>query len=292
MRLGPSRRALLLFLTLLPKNLVSRLGGRFASIHWPGPLQRWQLRSYARTWGVNLDEARDPLESFACMQDFFVRHLKPGARPIDPAPDAFVSPCDGAWGASGTVEDGQLLQVKGRPYSLAELLGSEEEARAYEGGVFLTLYLSPKDYHRYHSPCRAQVLRSRYLPGTLWPVNPVGVYGVPGLFAQNERIVSTFAVGEHRLAYVPVGATVVGKVHLAYSELTTNAGGGPREETHQPPYALEKGQEVGRFCFGSTVVLVATPGWLKLDAQPAGAPCVLGERIGTLYAGAPEATSA
>jgi phosphatidylserine decarboxylase len=284
MRLGPSRRALLLFLCLLPKNLVSKIGGWIAGVPWPGPLLRLQLRSYAWTWSVNMDEVRDPLTSFRSMQEFFVRRLKEDARPVDPAEDAFVSPCDGAWGASGLIEDGQLLQVKGRPYSLAELLGSEEEAKAYEGGAYATLYLSPKDYHRYHSPCAVRVTHSRYIPGTLWPVNQVGVYGVPGLFAQNERIVSTFEVGEHRLAYIPVGATVVGKVHLVYSDLTTNVRGGPREERHEPPVELAKGQEVGQFCFGSTVVLIATPGLVELDAQPPGTSCVLGRRIGTLAA--------
>lgn len=284
MRLGPSRRALLLFLWLLPKNLISKVGGWIASIRWPGPLLRLQLRSYAWTWGVNMEEVRDPLTSFRSMQEFFVRHLKDSARPIEPADDAFVSPCDGAWGASGTVAQGQLLQVKGRPYSLAELLGSDEEAKLYEGGAFVTLYLSPKDYHRFHSPCSVRVTHSRYLPGTLWPVNKVGIYGVQGLFAQNERIVSTFEIGEHRLAYIPVGATVVGKAHLTYSDLTTNARGGRREERHEPPVELAKGEEVGRFCFGSTVVMIASPGLLQLDAQPADTPCVLGRRIGTLTA--------
>ena len=282
MRLGPVQRALLIFLWLLPKNLISKIGGWIASIPWPGPLLRLQLRSYAWFWGVNRDEVRDPLTSFRSMQEFFVRRLKEDARPIDPDPAAFVSPCDGAWGAAGTVEDGQVLQVKGRPYSLAELLGSEEEAKAYEGGAFATLYLSPKDYHRYHSPCAAEVTHTRYLPGKLWPVNKVGVLGVDGLFAQNERIVCTFQVGEHRLAYIPVGATVVGKVKLAYSELTTNVSGGRREEQDDPPVPLEKGQEVGQFLFGSTVVIVSTPGLLDLDVQEPDTPCVLGRRIGTL----------
>lgn len=284
MRLGPVRRTLLIFLWLLPKNLISKIGGWFASVPWPGPLLRLQLRSYAWFWGVNMDEVRDPLTSFGSMQEFFVRQLKENARPIDPDPAAFVSPCDGAWGASGTVEGGQVLQVKGRPYSLAELLGSEQEAELYEGGTFATLYLSPKDYHRYHSPCAAEITHTRYLPGKLWPVNKVGVLGVDGLFAQNERIVCTLRVGEHRLAYIPVGATVVGKVKLAYSELTTNVSGGRREEEHQPPVPLTKGQEVGQFLFGSTVVIVSTPGLLDLDLRQPDTPCVLGRRIGTLLA--------
>ena len=135
MRLGLSRRALLLFLWLLPKNLISKIGGWIASIRWPGPLLRLQLRSYAWTWGVNMEEIRDPLTSFRSMQEFFVRHLKGDARPIEPADDAFVSPCDGAWGASGTVEQGQLLHggldaffeteaIRQRPLSGREVSGN------------------------------------------------------------------------------------------------------------------------------------------------------------------------
>lgn len=284
MRLGFFQRALLFLLWVLPKNLISRIGGWIARRRWPGPLQRLQVRSFARTFGVNLDEVRDPLDSFGSIQEFFVRYLKEGARPIDPAEDAFVSPCDGAWGASGLVEQGQVLQVKGRPYSLAQLLGSEEEAAAFEGGAFATLYLSPKDYHRFHCPLDCQVTHARYLPGTLWPVNKSGVHGIDGLFAVNERIVAIFEEGgpERRLAYIPVGATVVGKVHLTFSDLTTNVGGGRQERTYDPPVPLAKGAEVGRFEFGSTVVLVASPGLLTLDAQEPDTPVVLGTRIGTL----------
>jgi phosphatidylserine decarboxylase len=292
-KLDGARKALVAFLSVVPKNLVSRMGGVFAGIPWPGPLQRAQIASFARTFGVNLDEVKDPLDSFRTIQDFFVRELKAGARPIDADPAAFVSPCDGAWGSSGVVEKGMILQVKGRPYSLASLLGSDDEAAKLEGGAFATLYLSPKDYHRFHAPCDGVIRRARYLPGTLWPVNKAGVLGVDGLFAENERIVATVDMGKDGgsglLSLVPVGATVVGKVRLTFDELTTNEGKGRTERDYMAKAGgqgcprLVKGSEWGRFLFGSTIVFAAEKGRLTLDAQPPGTPVRLGTRIGTLH---------
>jgi len=289
MALGPGQWTVIQALKLTPKNLVSRMAGHVASVSLPGPLRRAQIKSFGRTFGVNFDEVKEPLESFHSVQDFFTRELKDGARPVDAATDAFVSPCDGAWGESGIVEDGMVLQVKGRPYRLAELLGDEEEARRYEGGAFATLYLSPKDYHRFHSPADLEVKAARYLPGTLWPVNRAGVEGVERLFAQNERIVAicdvTQGSAHGRLALVPVGATMVGKVRVTFDDLTTNVRGVGREDRDysSAPHRLAKGQEWGRFEFGSTIVFAAEKGLLTLDAQPLGTPLKLGTRIGTIH---------
>jgi phosphatidylserine decarboxylase len=282
MTLGPGRLFLLMILRLTPKNLLSKLGGLYASIPWPGPLQRLQLRIFSAIFGINLAEARDPLSSFRNLNAFFTRYLVDGARPLDDAADALLSPCDGAWGSSGTVDNGQILQVKGRPYSLGELLGGEDEAKRFEGGAFCTLYLSPKDYHRFHAPLACHITRATYLPGALWPVNSIGVYGVDGLFAQNERIVAWFETDKGTMAYIPVGATMVGKVHLTFDDLTTNAGGDRLDRTYDPPKPLGRGEEVGRFEFGSTVVLVATPGLIDLDAKAPGTPLRMGTRIGSL----------
>jgi phosphatidylserine decarboxylase len=281
-------RALITSLKLVPKNLLSRMAGRVASLSLPLPLRRLQLRSFGKTFGVDFDEVRAPLDSFASVQDFFVRELKEGARPVDDAADSFVSPCDGAWGSSGIVSQGSLLQVKGRPYSLGALLGDDEHAAAFEGGPFATLYLSPKDYHRFHSPVAGEVLRADYLPGTLWPVNRAGVSFVEGLFAQNERIVAWVAPRGHpeaRLCMVAVGATCVGKVKINFDDLETNVPRLGRTERYYPKGArpaLDKGQEWGRFEFGSTIVLVATPGWIDLAFEPEGSGVRLGSRIGTL----------
>lgn len=272
-------------LRLLPKHLLSHLAGRGAALELPALLQRWQIRVFGRTLGVDFAEVRDPLESFHCLQDFFTRALREGARPVDPAPNAVVAPCDGGWGASGTVAEGTLLQVKGRPYSLAALLGDAAVAHAFADGVYATFYLSPRDYHRFHMPCAARVRGVTYLPGALWPVNRMGVEGIDALFAENERLCALMAVASDAvdLCLVAVGATLVGKVRVTFDELTTNVRGGRRvTRTYPDGPRLAKGEEWGRFEFGSTIVMVAAPGLMELDGQPPGTHLRLGTRIGRL----------
>ncbi|HVP30791.1 MAG TPA: archaetidylserine decarboxylase [Myxococcota bacterium] len=286
---APARRLALAALRVLPKSALSHLAGRVASLRLPRPLARLVVVSFGRAVGVDFGEVRDPIASFRSLQDFFTRALAPGARPVDDAPDAFVAPCDGAFGASGRIEQGRLLQVKGRPYSLAELLGDEADARRFEGGSFVTLYLSPRDYHRFHAPCALRVTRLRRLPGALWPVNRLGVEGIEALFARNERLCAFFArpgnAGEP-LCIVAVGATIVGKVRVTFDDLRTHerpaevvehryGDAGPR---------LAKGEEWGRFEFGSTLVVVAAAGAVTPAPGPPGTPVRLGTRIGTLPA--------
>jgi len=176
--------------------------------------------------------------------------------------------------------------VKGRPYSLAALLGDAAVARAFEGGVYATFYLSPRDYHRFHMPCAALVRRAIYLPGSLWPVNRVGVEGIDGLFAQNERLCAFLSVrgAAEDCCLVSVGATLVGKVRVRFDDLTTNLRGArPVTRSYADPMPrFAKGEEWGRFEFGSTIVLVAAPGLMQLDAQPPGTQLRLGQRIGRL----------
>jgi phosphatidylserine decarboxylase len=273
----------------LPLHLLSRAAGACAALHLPPPLQRAQIRLFGRLVGVDFAEVADPIESFPSLQAFFTRRLADGARPIDPDPEAVVAPCDGAWGAAGSVRRGTLLQVKGRPYSLGALLGSDRDAAAFEGGSFATFYLSPRDYHRFHAPCEARVTRARYIPGALWPVNDLGVRGVEGLFAQNERICAFMRVARggagSSLCAVAVGATLVGKVRLCFDELCTGARGGGAERAYPDGgHALAKGEEWGRFEFGSSLILVAAPELIRLDAQAHGAALRLGSRIGSLRA--------
>jgi len=272
-------------LRLLPRNLISRAAGRFAAARLPRPLVHAEIRAFARAVGVDLSEVRDPLDSFPSLQAFFTRALREGARTIEPAPDALVSPCDGAFGESGTVRGGQLLQLKGRPYGLPDLLGDAADAAQFEGGGFATLYLSPRDYHRFHAPCAARVERVTYRPGTLWPVNRIGLEGVDGLFAQNERICAFMRAspGDALLCLVAVGATMVGKVRLTFDSLETNQAGARAEQRRYPEgIPLAKGEEWGRFEFGSTIVLLSEAGKVALDLRPPGTAVRLGERIGRL----------
>ncbi|HEY5656334.1 MAG TPA: archaetidylserine decarboxylase [Myxococcota bacterium] len=279
-------------LRVLPLHLISRAAGACASLRLPGPLQRAQIRLFGRLVGVDFGEMADPIEAFPSLQAFFTRRLADAARPIDPDPDAVVAPCDGAWGAAGTVQRGMLLQIKGQPYSLGALLGSDAEAAAFEGGSFATFYLAPRDYHRFHAPCDARVTRARYLPGALWPVNPLGVAGIAGLFAQNERICAFMRVArdgiDTSLCAVAVGATLVGKVRLRFDDLTTCSGGSSAERAYPDEgHALAKGEEWGRFEFGSTLILVAAPGPIRLDAPAHGTPVRMGTRIGSARAPRP-----
>jgi phosphatidylserine decarboxylase len=279
-------------LRLLPKNAISRLMGRVAGVTLPSVLRGPCLGAFGRAVGADFSEMRDPVQAHVSLQAFFTRALRPGARPIDPDSRAFVSPCDGAWGEAGRVESGMLLQVKGRPYSLVALLGDAGLAEAFEGGTFATFYLSPRDYHRFHTPCALSVLAASYLPGALWPVNRIGLDGVPSLFAENERIVAQMRMGaasdgEANLALVAVGATLVGKVHVEFDDLTTNLPGAlPTTRSYAAdPARFEKGAEWGRFEFGSTIVMVARPNSVDLDVKPLGTPLRLGTRIGTLKNG-------
>ncbi len=272
-------------LRLLPRNLLSRAAGRFAALRLPRALVRAEIALFARAVGADLSEVRDPLASFASLQAFFTRALREGARRIDPGDGALVAPCDGAWGESGAIEAGRLLQVKGRPYALADLLASRDAAAALEGGAFATFYLAPRDYHRFHAPCDVRVERARYIPGTLWPVNRIGLEGVAGLFAQNERIAAWMRArrGDALLCMVAVGATLVGKIRLRFDAPETNVRGTCAEERAYPAsIPLAKGQEWGHFEFGSTLVLAAPRGAVELDAKPTGSRLRLGERIGTL----------
>ncbi len=263
--------------------------GRLAALRLPGPLVRVQIRAFGRAVGVDFAEIRDPLDSFASFQEFFTRALADGARPVDPAPDAFVAPCDGTWGESGAIEGSTLLQVKGRPYSLAALLGSDEDAEPFKGGTFATFYLAPRDYHRFHAPCRVTVTKARYVPGTLWPVNRIGVEGIDGLFARNERICAYLqADGSGSLCLVAIGAAGVGRVRVRFDDLVTNARDA-RSELRQYPLpgpAFDKGEEWGRFELGSTIVALAAPGLVELVRAAPGDAVRMGERIGTLRNGA------
>lgn len=278
-------------LRLLPLHALSRAAGRVATWRIPRPLRRPAYRGFARAVGADLSEVRDPLDSFERLQDFFTRALAPGARPLDPAPDAVLAPCDGAWGASGRVACGTLLQVKGRPYALGALLGDDALAGAFEGGTFATFYLAPRDYHRFHAPCDAEVVRAVHLPGALWPVNRIGVEGVSGLFAENERICAFLRLpgcpeaGARgvSLGIAAVGATLVGRVRVAFDTLQTHTRAtAPVWRDYPSPHRLARGEEWGRFEFGSTLVLVAAPGVLALDCEPPGTPLRLGTRIGRL----------
>lgn len=296
-------RLLRVLLYLLPKNGISRAAGRLASLRLPGPVQRVALRLFVRWSGANPAEAARPLEAYPSIQAFFTRALRPGARPIQGDARSLSAPCDGAWGAAGPIHAGTLVQVKGRTYRVRDLLGDVDASDAYEGGSFATFYLSPRDYHRFHTPAAGWIRRIDYWPGQLWPVNRVGLLGVENLFARNERICAYLELPEGTvaprasyevvgisaarqvrgaIAMVAVGATMVGSVRLSFAELTTNRRHASPERRDLGAAAMhfERGQEWGCFEFGSTIVMLLPPESFELDVHPPGTPLHLGEVIG------------
>jgi phosphatidylserine decarboxylase len=308
------RRALFVLLTLLPKNAMSRAMGRVTAMRLPGPIQRAEIRLFAALAGVAIEEARDDVADFASLQQFFTRALRPGARPLEGDDKTLVSPCDGAWGESGAIESGTMMQVKGRAYRVADLLCDEDLAAAYEGGRYATFYLSPRDYHRFHTPTAGRITRVEYIPGALWPVNSIGLLGVDGLFAQNERLCAYLELGPGAfepgpsaldlgpgegagvqsgdsgpgsspgIAMIAVGATMVGSVRLTFDEMRTNVANARPERrdfaANAPTFA--RGEEWGTFEFGSTIVMLTPPGEIELDSRATGTALRLGEAIGSV----------
>lgn len=265
---GRRWRATLHLLERLPQAALSRTLGRIADVTVPRIARRAVLGSAARALGIRLDEAELPLEEYRSINDLFVRRLRPGARSW-PHDDATVaSPVDGIIGQHGTITDGRLLQAKGRSYSVAALLGSDDDAAAFDGGEFVTLYLSPRHYHRIHAPCSGSIPWARHVPGALLPVNEPAVLHIPDLFPRNERIICMIAAPVGRVAVVAVGAYNVGRISTAFDDdwagrgrtVANRRGAALETRTYDPPRRVTQGEEIMAFHLGSTVVLLMQEG--------------------------------
>jgi phosphatidylserine decarboxylase len=246
----------------------------------PHRLRPLAYRAFARAVGANLDEAELELDAYPSFGDFFARRLRNGARAIDRGQHTIISPCDGVVAAGGAAVDGTLVQAKGREYTLAELLASESYAERFIGGEYVTIYLSPRDYHRVHTPVAGHLSAYDYVPGSLWPVNPIVVNRRDGVFARNERVVihlNSPALGD--VAVIMVGAAGVGNIALHHGlESATLRGAGERRR-FELDVELARGDELGAFRLGSTVILVFEPGRAKL-ALSEGQVLRFGEGIG------------
>jgi phosphatidylserine decarboxylase len=261
--------------------LLSRLTGWLADRRLPPPLLGALVRGYARLYRVDLSEVAEPVETHRTFNAFFTRRLRDGARPVDSSPGAVVSPSDSRLSGLGPVPaDGGLEQVKGRTYALAALLGSAEEAEPFRAGLQATLYLSPAMYHRVHSPVGGTVVGWRYVPGRLFPVNGPAVRSVPGLFTRNERVVMFLeSEGAGPVAVVMVGAANVGRITLGFTDLVTNRGGSPTRVAPPTPIPVARGDELGVFNLGSTVVLLVGDGGLVSAGAEPGSLVRMGEAL-------------
>ncbi len=255
-------RALLAALRVLPKNALSRAVGALTRAPVPRPARLAAMRAFAARYGVDLSECAG-LETFRTFGEFFARPLRPGLRPVDEGERVIVSPVDGVVSRTGLVEAGRLVQAKGIDYTAEALLADASAAARFAGGPFVTLYLSPRDYHRIHFPLGGVVTGYRYVPGRLWPVNPASVRAIRGLFTANERLVTLLTTALGRCAVVAVGATIVGRIRAYYDPgipLSNLRGARPVTRDYRTPIPVLKGQELGAFEMGSTVIVLLEPG--------------------------------
>jgi phosphatidylserine decarboxylase len=255
----------------LPQHGLTRLVGKLASAE-AGSLTTAIIRWFIKQYNVNMDEAlnSDPAH-YKTFNEFFVRELKQGARPIAENSDTICHPADACVSQFGPIESGQLIQAKNHNYSALELLGGDEAlASEFIDGDFATLYLSPRDYHRVHMPCDGVLRQMIYVPGDLFSVNPLTAENVPNLFARNERVVCIFDTEFGPMAQVLVGATIVGSIELIWSGTVTPPRGKSVYRWDYPSegnraVVLKKGEEMGRFKLGSTVINLFPEGALTFD---------------------------
>jgi len=273
---------------LLPKRGLTSLMGWLAGARGGGATTA-AIRAFVRRYGVNMAEAAQPdVAAYPTFNEFFTRALKPGARPLAQAD--LICPVDGAISQFGAIEGDRIFQAKGHRYTAQALMGGDGALAAhFHGGMFATLYLSPRDYHRIHMPCGGRLLRMIHVPGDLFSVNPATARGVPGLFARNERVVCVFDGDAGPWVLVLVGATIVGSMATVWHGVVNPPRPGTvREWAYQDQdIRLAQGQEMGRFLLGSTVVMLfpagATSG-RSLAFNPAwapGGPIRLGEAMAT-----------
>jgi len=256
---------------ILPKKALTELAGWGASRRG-GWLTKAVIDAFVWFYKVDMAEASKPhTGSYRTFNDFFVRPLKEGARPVDPDASLLALPCDGAISQLGRITGDQIFQAKGHYYTLQALLaGNDELAEKFIDGEFVTTYLAPRDYHRVHMPCNGILREMIYVPGDLYSVNPLTARNIPNLFARNERVICVFDTDHGPMVQILVGATIVGSIETVWAGTVTP----PREGVikrwrypsaeHDGAVVLLKGQEMGRFKLGSTLINLFAPDRVKL----------------------------
>lgn len=260
----------------VPRVALTQLMGRFSRIE-----NRWLTRLSIRLWRLftplDLSEAKH--QEFRSLKECFTRELKPGARVFDPRPEVFASPSDAIVGACGIVQKGQVYQAKGFPYATEDLFGPSQDASVFEGGRFITLRLTSAMYHRFHAPAAGTVEHVTYLSGDTWNVNPIALRRVERLFCRNERAVIRMRLSDGRpMALVPVAAILVASIRLHFLDVLLHLG---RQGVHELPCSAPhvKGQEMGWFEHGSTILVFLPPGFDLAEGIEAGVQIRAGQAL-------------
>ncbi|MCW0448375.1 Phosphatidylserine decarboxylase proenzyme [Xanthomonas sacchari] len=270
---------------VLPHRLLSSLARRLAYSSRPG-LKQWLIDTVVRRFGVDLSEAAQPdATAYPTFNAFFTRALKPGARVAAPDPQALLMPADGRISQLGRIEDGRIFQAKGQSFTAAELLGDDAAAAPFANGLYATVYLSPRDYHRVHMPWTGTLRETVHVPGRLFSVGTDAVRTVPRLFARNERLVCHFDTDFGPMVSVMVGALLVSGVETVWSgvEIPRYADRITRKDWRGKGITLQRFEEMARFNYGSTVIVLLPPGVAAFDpALEAESPVRLGQALARL----------
>jgi phosphatidylserine decarboxylase len=268
-----------------PQHPLSRLIGRLARsrVKWlKNTFIRWFVKRYKVDMSLAVEE--NPL-AYACFNDFFTRHLKPGIRPVCPLPDSVVCPADGAFSQLGDIREGRIFQAKGQDYTVQELLGGDPQlASQFAGGTFATVYLAPRDYHRVHMPFGGKLRRMIAIPGDLFSVNTATAQHVPRLFSRNERAVAIFDTEVGPMAVVLVGAMIVAGIETVWAgEVAPCRGEVKTTDYGDDGMTLAKGDEMGLFKLGSTAIVLFGPNVVAWDsAYKPGTATMVGKQLGRL----------
>ena len=243
----------------LPFFLYSKAAGLIARASLPSPFNTLLLSLYVRKFGVNLDEMEKPLSEYRSMYEFFTRKLKPGTRNFSPNPRVICAPSDGVIRDFGKIKENKLIQAKRYYYTLSSLIG-EKSAPIFHEGIFVTHYLRPGDYHRFHYPVGGIVEYAVYFPGKIFPVNPTAEKKIPGLYALNERVFILIKTPSGYVGSVIIGASAVGEINISFwKELKTNTING-KKLVVEPNVRVKKGEEMGFFGMGSTIIILVEKG--------------------------------
>ena len=265
----------------LPHHALSRLVQKLTRLEI-APLAHWIIRTFVRRYQVNMQEAANAdIQSYPSFNSFFTRALKPGARPVVSTPAQLACPVDGAVSQAGRIDGNSLFQAKGHDYTLEALLGGDAAlATEFSNGSFATIYLSPRDYHRIHMPDTGRLRRTLYVPGRLFSVNSATTRQVPGLFARNERLICIFDTPNGAMAVILVGALFVGSMETVWGGEASKAAA--QADFSHTNITLQRGEEMGRFNMGSTVILLFGENAMQLDSgMCADQPVRLGQLLGT-----------
>ena len=264
----------------VPQQKISKVAGRLAASRHPW-VKRTFIRSFAKAYDVSLDEyERQSLNAYESFNDFFTRELQEDARVIDATVNSIVSPADGMISQLGQIHDHKLLQAKGRDYDIGQLLANSADGDYFADGSFATVYLAPSNYHRVHMPFDGTLIKTRYVPGTLFSVNNTTAANVPDLFARNERLVCLFDTAYGKAAVVMVGAMIVAGIETVATGKISRTDD-IQEADHD--MSFKKGDELGRFYLGSTAIVVM-PKAAKTDWQAAmkhGSTVQMGQLLGS-----------